>query len=127
MTPPRPHFLLDQLERLRSWFEDLPTVEKFLAAAAALVAAVVLMHFLAAGLVLLFVGIALLLALAWFEDVVWLMQQPDSVFPGRYDKVIWAALLIFLPPFGMLALWSCRRKTQEATTKAAQASWRDWM
>jgi len=45
----------------------------------------------------------------WLHAFALLMRQPDDAFPGRYDKPIWALLLIILPPVGVLAFWSYRR------------------
>jgi len=57
------------------------------------------------GLLIAFV----LMILAWVREFVFLMRQADDVFPGRNDKLIWALLLIVLPPVGALAFWSFRR------------------
>jgi len=50
-----------------------------------------------------------LMVLAWVRELVFLMRLADDVFPGRHDKLIWALLLIALPPLGALAFWSFRR------------------
>jgi len=49
-----------------------------------------------------------LLTVAWLRQFGFLMQLGDDAFPGRFDKLIWALLLIVLPPVGVLAFWSYR-------------------
>jgi hypothetical protein len=53
--------------------------------------------------------LAIAYALAWFREFRFLMQLPDEAFPGRFDKPIWALLLIVLPPVGVLSFRSFRR------------------
>jgi len=45
--------------------------------------------------------VLVLFAKAWGRDFVFVMVRRDDEFPGRFDKVIWAALLIALPPVGL--------------------------
>lgn len=73
------------------------------------------------GLLLTF----LLLALAWAREFVFLMRLADDVFPGRHDKLIWALLLIALPPLGTLAFWSFRRAHWPESKPAAVRSVHD--
>jgi hypothetical protein len=61
------------------------------------------------GLFIIIVASALMLVLAWFRELMTLMSLSDDVFPGRHDKVIWAFLLIVMPPLGAIAFWSFRR------------------
>jgi hypothetical protein len=49
-----------------------------------------------------------LFVLAWLRQFAFLMQLGDDAFPGRNDKLIWALLLIVLPPIGVLAFRSYR-------------------
>lgn len=63
---------------------------------------------------------------AWFRDFAYLMTQPDEAFPGRYDKLIWALLLVVLPPVGVLAFWSYRRAQQGEEAVAAKPRAADW-
>lgn len=49
------------------------------------------------------------LLIAWVREFAFLMRQGDDAFPGRNDKLIWALVLIVLPPLGVLAFWSFRR------------------
>ena len=37
---------------------------------------------------------------AWVREFTGLMRLPDDAFPGRNDKLIWAIMLIVLPPVG---------------------------
>jgi len=55
------------------------------------------------------VGGVLLVLMAWLHEFAFLMRQGDDAFPGRFDKLIWAFLMIVLPPVGVLAFWSYRR------------------
>jgi len=59
--------------------------------------------------VVFFVGLVALFLLAWVHEFTLLMRQGDDAFPGRFDKPIWALLLIVLPPVGVLAFWSYRQ------------------
>ena len=50
-----------------------------------------------------FLGIFLLIF--WVVEFLSLMGQPDEAFPGRYDKAIWAAVLLTLNVVGALLYW----------------------
>jgi hypothetical protein len=41
-----------------------------------------------------------LFAKAWLREFTYLMRLRDDAFPGHNDKLIWAILLIILPPVG---------------------------
>lgn len=41
------------------------------------------------------------LAWSWHQEFVFLMSLHDDDFPGRYDKAIWAFLMIALAPVGL--------------------------
>ena len=41
-----------------------------------------------------------LFARAWLKEFTYLMRLGDDAFPGHNDKLIWAILLIVLPPVG---------------------------
>lgn len=58
---------------------------------------------------LLLAGLAVGLLALWVREFGYLMNQPDEAFRGRNDKLIWALLLIMLPPVGVIAFWSYRR------------------
>ena len=51
---------------------------------------------LALGLVAAFV----MFARAWVKEFAYLMRLGDDAFPGHNDKLIWAMLLVVLPPVG---------------------------
>jgi hypothetical protein len=52
---------------------------------------------------LLILGGLALIARAWRHEFVFLMSLRDDEFPGRRDKLVWVALMIFLPPVGIWA------------------------
>jgi hypothetical protein len=61
-----------------------------------------------------FLGLAILAAIAlfaraWLREFSFLMGVDDSAFPGRSDKLIWALLLIVLPPVGVYLFRAHRR------------------
>ena len=110
--------------RFESWFQGLTGAQQALVAASGFVLGLMLvLPVLGVGLGLLLLALVLGCIFMWFEEMVWLMRQPDEVFPGRYDKLIWVALLIALPPLGVPALWAFRRKEQG---KQVDAAYRDW-
>ena len=49
---------------------------------------------------LLFAFLGGLMAIFWFWQLTSLMLMSDDAFPGRYDKLIWAAILILLNALG---------------------------
>ncbi|MGE3821003.1 MAG: hypothetical protein AB7I30_16445 [Isosphaeraceae bacterium] len=54
--------------------------------------------------ILAVLGMALFLR-AWGREFLFLMTVDDAEFPGRFDKAIWALVMIVLPPVG---LWTFR-------------------
>lgn len=58
--------------------------------------------------VLLMLAAAVGFFACWVREFTFLMRQPDQAFQGRHDKLIWALLLIVLPPVGLFAFWSYR-------------------
>ena len=44
----------------------------------------------------------------WISQFVDLMQRRDNEFPGRYDKPIWAAVMIFGSLLGSIVYWFCK-------------------
>ena len=53
--------------------------------------------------VVLTLGVVFALVLfgkAWLREFTYLMRLGDDAFPGHNDKLIWAILLIVLPPVG---------------------------
>jgi len=68
--------------------------------------------------VILVVLALVLLVWFWVVEFVTLMGLGDDSFPGRFDKLVWAVLLILLPPAGMIAFGVFRR-AYWATAKPA--------
>lgn len=71
----------------------------------------------------LLVVMAVLALIFWFVPLLDLMKMTDESFPGRFDKPIWAAILILLPVLGSLLFviwkWS-RHADQESSAIAGQ-------
>ena len=63
-----------------------------------------------------------LFARAWRYEFIGLMNRPDDSFPGQFDKPIWAALMVFLPPLGYTCLRAYRRATHGAAERQARAN-----
>lgn len=85
-----------------------------------LVFATVLLLFLSRGRALfplLVVGVGFIFLVTWVREFLFLMLQPDTAFRGPHDKLIWAFLLIVLPPIGLIAFWSYRRAHLPGTDK----------
>jgi hypothetical protein len=61
-------------------------------------------------------------ASAWLREFRFLMHLSDDVFPGQNDKLIWAILLIVLPPVGLWLFQSYREahwpETKPSSTEA---------
>jgi len=57
-------------------------------------------------LILAVVGMLLML---WVRELITLMGMGDEAFPGRYDKVLWFALLVLMPPVGVVTFALFRR------------------
>lgn len=51
----------------------------------------------------------ILFAWAWVVEFVTLMGLGDEAFPGRFDKLIWVALMVCLPPVGLISFRVFRR------------------
>lgn len=67
------------------------------------------------------VAAIVLLARAWIREFSFLMGVDDSAFPGHHDKLIWALLLIVLPPVGVYLFRAHRRAYwPESDAKPAQ-------
>lgn len=74
-------------------------------------------------LVLLAIGAIGLTMVAWVREFTALMAQPDTSFPGRYDKAIWALLMIALPPVGLIVLGQYRRSVESREKPARSMEW----
>jgi hypothetical protein len=48
---------------------------------------------------------ALAFLVFWVIQLLDLMRRRDDEFPGRFDKPIWAAMMIFLLGFGAFIYW----------------------
>jgi hypothetical protein len=49
--------------------------------------------------------VAIIAAAFWISQFMDLMSRPDDDFPGKYDKPIWAAAMIFGSVLGALVYW----------------------
>ena len=76
-------------------------------------------------LILLGMEALALFAWAWVVEFVNLMGLSDDAFPGRFDKLVWIALMIFLPPVGVAAFWTFRRAHWPAEKPATNAAYRE--
>lgn len=56
----------------------------------------------------LMAGVATVLTVLWVREFLFLMALRDEDLPGRFDKPIWAAVLILLPPLGLYLFRSHR-------------------
>jgi len=71
--------------------------------------------------VLLFVTLLAAAVVWWFREFINLMGLADEAFPGRNDKALWFALLVLLPPVGVVA-FSVFRRIYGAAEKPVQAA-----
>ena len=53
-------------------------------------------------------GIAVGFTVAWVHEFLFLMALRDEDLPGRFDKPMWVAVLIFLAPLGLFLFRSHR-------------------
>ena len=51
---------------------------------------------------ILIAGVAVAFTVAWVREFLFLMSLRDEDLPGRFDKPIWAFLLVFLAPAGLI-------------------------
>jgi hypothetical protein len=90
--------------------------------------------YIAAGLVvaalLLPPAVALALAalvvallVAWVHEFAFLMRLGPDAFPGRHDRAVWIALMLLLPPVGLLAFWTFRRAAWPETKGKGADDW----
>jgi hypothetical protein len=63
-------------------------------------AVIVLVPVMPVVLILALLAAVVLFARAWLREFTYLMKLRDDVFPGHNDKLIWAILMIVLPPVG---------------------------
>lgn len=55
------------------------------------------------------IGIGALFARTWIREFTFLMSLRDENFPGRSDKLIWAFVLVVVPPAGVWAMRNFRK------------------
>lgn len=97
-------------DRISETFRDVhPAVAAAAVVGALAVLAVVGGVVLPLVLSLLVVGGFVLLVGLWLREFVILMRASDADFPGRFDKVVWAAAILLLPPIGAPAFWAFRK------------------
>lgn len=65
-------------------------------------------------------------AKAWVREFVFLMRLGDDAFPGQNDKLIWAMLLIVLPPAGVWLFQGYREAHWPVAKPAKQDPAQDW-
>ena len=119
---PCPHWTADWSAWVGRLHESFRWVRPWhLALGAAVALGFVLAEGEAIGLMIMAAAL-LLFALAWFREFAFLMRLADDDLPGRYDKPIWAFLLIALPPVGALVFWSFRRAHWPEAKPAADRS-----
>ena len=69
---------------------------------------------------LIALGVVVAVVAVWIREIVILMALRDDELPGRFDKPIWAFLLLALPPVGMIA-FRCHRASTRNASFAPQA------
>jgi hypothetical protein len=77
----------------------------------------------AGPIVLVALVVIVLFAREWVREWLFLMNLSDDHLPGRFDKPIWAALLVFLPPVGTWLFRAYRlRRWPEVAAKPASVA-----
>jgi len=66
------------------------------------------------------VPLAFALGIFWVWQFVQLMLLEDTLFPGRFDKILWAAAFILLSPLAPFAFraWKFARTAERAPLSA---------
>jgi hypothetical protein len=72
-------------------------------------------------ILLLALVILLVFCYFWIEKFVELMLLEDRHFPGRFDKIVWAAVFILIAPLAPFAfrLWKSARTAELAPSLTA--------
>jgi hypothetical protein len=96
-------------DRMLGWYREVNGWHLAFVAVLAVLAASLVFPLRGMAVLIGLAAVAALFALTWVHEFTLLMRQNDEMFPGRYDKPVWALLLIALPPVGVLAFWSFRR------------------
>jgi len=96
---------------------------------AALVPAFIFFLLLQAGpgddrsiMALLLLAAFVMMFVFWMRELITLMGLGDEAFPGRHDKILWFALLVLLPPIGMIAFSVFRRAYWPAEKPASDSA-----
>jgi hypothetical protein len=81
---------------------------------------------LPAAVALAVAALVVALAVAWVHEFVFLMRLGPDAFPGRHDRAVWIALMLLLPPVGLLAFWTFRRAAwPESKSEAGRSD--EWL
>ncbi len=75
---------------------------------------------------LLLLAAAVALVVLWFREFLTLMAMSDDAFPGRFDKALWFALMVLLPPVGLVAFASFRRSYWAVEKPASGVASEEW-
>ncbi len=95
--------------RFGLWSDPVEVWQVFFWLSAACMALAFLITVAAPPLLVLAIPAALALFIwAWAREFSLLMRLEDGAFPGHNDKLIWAILLIVLPPAGLFLFRSYR-------------------
>lgn len=99
------------VEQVESWVRQVGTwankAETWQILLVAVLALIILPAIPAILLLTILAGVVLF-ARVWLREFSLLMRLDDGAFPGRSDKLIWAMLLIVLPPVGVYLFRSYR-------------------
>jgi hypothetical protein len=90
------------VDRLRLIWRRFTRINLWHVMAVVAVLALMLATAEAPGFWMLIAGFALVVvfARAWIKQMTFLMSLRDRDFPGRFDKIVWTFLLVFLAPVG---------------------------
>ncbi len=79
-------------------------------------------------IILAFFGILISIAIMafWIPQLVDLMGRRDDDFPGRFDKLVWVAIIVFIPLVGAIA-YSISRKPRVFTDRASSKLEQEWL
>ena len=94
-----------QLDRLGQWIAGAETWQIAVGAIALVLVAVGLLPVV---VIMAVVATLAMFARAWLVEFRHLIVRPDEAFPGRNDKLIWALLMIVIPPAGTYLFRSYR-------------------
>jgi hypothetical protein len=114
----------DAFARAEHWLNRHPEVPRTVVVVGLTVMSLMLLiAALPLFLTLAAVAVIVLFARAWLREFSFLMGVDDSAFPGHHDKLIWAVLMIVLPPVGVYLFRAHRRAYwPESEAKSAQVA-----